>query len=106
MKYQKGISKYILLEAFEDVLPRHVMAQPKRGFEIPMNHWLQTDLKDIVDDTLSSSSIRSRGIYRQDVVFSLLNDWRAGRVPYMDIWSLVMLELWFRKFSPSTAYRI
>lgn len=105
MKFRNGVSKYVLLEAFNDVLPEHVKEQPKRGFEIPMNQWLRTDLKDIVADTLSHSCVKSRGIFDWSAVSTLIKDWHANRIQYMDIWSLVMLELWFRRFSPSTSFR-
>src|SRR4030095_10365333 len=57
-------TKYILRRAMQDILPREVLHQPKAGFAAPVDYWLAHDLKDMVDDVLSESQIRARGLFR------------------------------------------
>ncbi|HEY4901906.1 MAG TPA: asparagine synthase (glutamine-hydrolyzing), partial [Candidatus Sulfotelmatobacter sp.] len=53
--FWKPTTKYILRKAMADVLPREVLQQPKAGFAAPVDYWLAHDLKEMVDDLLSSS---------------------------------------------------
>jgi asparagine synthase (glutamine-hydrolysing) len=52
-KVQKGISKYILKEVLYDFIPASYFDRPKWGFSIPMDKWLKTDLRPMVDKYLS-----------------------------------------------------
>jgi len=42
-----------------DVLPAEVLRQPKAGFAAPVDYWLAHDLREMVDDLLSETNIRS-----------------------------------------------
>ena len=57
-------TKYIFRRAMQDVLPREVLQQPKAGFAAPVDYWLAHDLREMVDDLLSPSQIRHRGLFR------------------------------------------
>jgi len=43
-KIEQGIGKLILKDAFKDILPMAVLLRPKRGFGVPMNEWLRSDV--------------------------------------------------------------
>lgn len=40
-KYRRGERKYLLKKALSAWLPPHILAQPKKGFGIPLNRWLR-----------------------------------------------------------------
>ena len=99
----KGIlrptTKYIFRQAMQSVLPREVLEQPKAGFAAPVDYWLAHDLKEMVDDLLSESQIRSRGLFRPEQVRSLIAEHRRGTQDWsMQIWQFLTLELWSRTF--------
>jgi asparagine synthase (glutamine-hydrolysing) len=56
-KVQKGISKYILKEVLYDFIPASYFDRPKWGFSIPMDKWLKTDLRPMVDKYLSKELV-------------------------------------------------
>ncbi len=59
-------TKYIFRKAMQGTLPREVLRQPKAGFAAPVDYWLANDLKEMVDDLLSESQIRNRGLFRPE----------------------------------------
>ena len=92
-------TKYILRRAMEDVLPREVLQQPKAGFAAPVDYWLARDLKEMVDDLLSESQIRKRGLFRPEAVRVFIDEQRRGAHDWsMQIWQFLTLELWSRVF--------
>jgi asparagine synthase (glutamine-hydrolysing) len=95
----KPVTKYIFREAIRDMLPREVLQQPKAGFAAPIDYWLAQDLKEMVDDLLSPSRIRSRGLFRPESIQRLIDEHRTGRRDWsMQIWQFLTLELWMQTF--------
>jgi asparagine synthase (glutamine-hydrolysing) len=99
MKLRNMTSKWIFKKAMEPFLPHDVIYRPKTGFGVPLRHWLQTILKPLVDDVLSDTSLRSRGVFNPAAVQHLRRADQAGRVDATyTIFSMVCLELWCRQY--------
>jgi asparagine synthase (glutamine-hydrolysing) len=95
----RPITKYIFRQAMRDILPREVLQQPKAGFAAPVDYWLANDLKEMVDELLSESQIRKRGLFRPEAVRRFVDEHRAGRHDWsMQIWQFLTLELWMQVF--------
>ncbi|HEY7616777.1 MAG TPA: asparagine synthase C-terminal domain-containing protein, partial [Terriglobales bacterium] len=92
-------TKYIFRKAMTGVLPQEVLAQPKAGFAAPVDYWLANDLKEMVDDLLSETHIRHRGLFRPEAVRALIREHRSGAQDWsMQIWQFLTLELWMQNF--------
>jgi asparagine synthase (glutamine-hydrolysing) len=92
-----GVPKGILRWALARDLPARVLTHKKVGFLPPVAAWLRTDLHEYVHDILSPASVRARGILRPSTVARLLKELDAGRSDHaLTVWSLMMLEGWFR----------
>jgi asparagine synthase (glutamine-hydrolysing) len=96
----KGLTgKYILKRAAETWLPREIIHRKKAGFSAPIRAWLVRDLRDVVEDLLSESNIRSRGYFKYSQVRSLIDDNLSGREDNsLKVFQLLTLELWHRAF--------
>jgi asparagine synthase (glutamine-hydrolysing) len=95
----RPVTKYILRKAMQDALPREVLQQPKAGFAAPVDYWLAHDLRHMVDDLLSESQIRQRGLFRPEKVRAFVEEHRRGEQDWsMQIWQFLTLELWSRVF--------
>lgn len=96
----KGLeTKYILKKAVEGIIPQEIIYRKKQGFDVPIKHWFNIELKDMIDDTLNDSKTRTRGIFNHKEVVEILDEHRRGRRDNArQIWELFMLELWFRRF--------
>ena len=90
-------TKALLKSVMASRLPPETLRQPKRGFGVPIEHWLRHELKDLAYDTLLSARAAARGLFRPDAVQRLLDEHMSGRRLHHDrIWALLMLELWFQ----------
>jgi asparagine synthase (glutamine-hydrolysing) len=95
-------TKYILRRAMQDILSREVLHQPKAGFAAPVDYWLAHDLKEMVDDLLSPSQLRDRGLFRPQAVRTFVDEHRRGVQDWsMQIWQFLTLEIWMRTFLDS-----
>nr|WP_320161335.1 asparagine synthase (glutamine-hydrolyzing) [uncultured Methanoregula sp.] len=95
--YRKTGAKRILIDAFKDLLPKDIDLQEKRGFGMPFEIWLKGPLKDILEDALSSESVRERGLFNADAVIALKKQFFRGKVSWAQIWLLMIIELWCRE---------
>src|SRR3984893_5556830 len=86
-------------KAMHSMLPDEVLRQPKAGFAAPVDYWLAHDLRPMVDDLLSESQVRSRGLFRPEVVRTYVDEQRSGAEDWsMQIWQLLTLEIWMQLF--------
>ncbi len=100
-------TKYIFRKAMQDILPREVLEQPKAGFAAPVDYWLANDLKEMVDDLLSESRVRERGLFRPQAVRALVEQHRRGAQDWSpQIWQFLTLELWMKTFLDGDAKRL
>ncbi|MFO7709654.1 MAG: asparagine synthase (glutamine-hydrolyzing) [Desulfobacterales bacterium] len=99
-KLRGGVTKRLLKETFQDLLPPGHTRQPKSGFEIPISLWLRTDVSFLVDRYLSSERIRDQGIFDYDIVHGLVCSHRAGTTDtsWM-LWNLIVFENWMERYA-------
>ena len=92
-------TKYIFRRAMRDILPAEVLRQPKAGFAAPVDYWLAHDLRPMVDELLSPSQLRKRGMFRPEAVQRIVQEHRIGRHDWsMQLWQFLTLELWMQAF--------
>jgi asparagine synthase (glutamine-hydrolysing) len=104
--FLRPTTKHIFRKAMQGLLPEEVLQQPKAGFAAPVDYWLANDLHEMVDDLLSESQIRKRGLFRPEVVSKFVEEHRRGAEDWsMQIWQFLTLELWSRIFLDGEASR-
>jgi asparagine synthase (glutamine-hydrolysing) len=95
----RPVTKHIFREAMRGMLPDEVMRQPKAGFAAPVDYWLAHDLRPMVDDLLSESRVKRRGLFRPEAVRRYIDEQRRGAEDWsMQIWQLLTLEIWMQLF--------
>jgi asparagine synthase (glutamine-hydrolysing) len=100
LKLRRGTSKHLLREALHRHVPREMFQGPKHGFTAPIGHWLRGSLRSLASDLLFDGRLRRRGLFEPRAVERLWQEHQAQRVDHQHrLWSLVMLELWFREFA-------
>ena len=99
-KMGKRVQKYILTKLAERVgVPREVVHREKKGFALPLTHWLRHELKDLVMTVLLEPRTLQRGYFNESGVRLLLGEFMQRRTDqYLEIWRLLMFELWQRNF--------
>jgi asparagine synthase (glutamine-hydrolysing) len=95
--YRDSGAKRILIDVGRRLLPRDFDSQPKRGFGMPFDTWLKGPLREVLEDTLSRQSVRSRGLFDEDQVAATSQNFLAGQLSWAQPWLLMMIELWCRE---------
>jgi asparagine synthase (glutamine-hydrolysing) len=95
--------KYILKRMAEKLLPKEVVWRKKAGFGAPIRSWLRGPLRPMVDDLLSEETVQRRGLFRPQEVRRIIAANLSGREDYnLQVFQLLMLELWQRTFIDQT----
>jgi asparagine synthase (glutamine-hydrolysing) len=99
-KIRRGRQKYILRKLAERVgVPSQVLDRPKKGFALPLVHWMKHELKDLIMTLLLDPATLQRGYFDPRGVRLLLDEHFRGRRDHSGrIWRLLMLELWHRNY--------
>jgi asparagine synthase (glutamine-hydrolysing) len=97
--------KHLLRRAVRDLLPAEIVRRRKRGFGLPLRRWMKQDLGGLVREVLLDGTARRRGLFEQREVERLVCAMDRDRNAPDRVWTLLMLELWFREFidRPGTA---
>jgi asparagine synthase (glutamine-hydrolysing) len=96
-KLRRGKGKFILKQAFADLVPPAIIERRKKGFALPTGRWLAGRLHGFARELLLSTAARQRGLFAPAAVESLLERHRAGEDHGERIWNLMVLETWFRE---------
>jgi asparagine synthase (glutamine-hydrolysing) len=81
------------------VLPPAILDRPKMGFPVPIGSWFRGAYASVLDEYLLSSRATERKIFKPEFVRSLVEQHRRGEANHSErLWSLVNLEMWFRRF--------
>lgn len=92
-KIKNGITKSLLRNAFEDMIPDHVLNRPKLGFPTPIRIWLQSDLGDYVQEIINKSDISV--LLNKDYIDNLLLEHKKGKKDNSrQIWTIFILCLY------------
>lgn len=97
-------TKYLLRKLARKYLPDDVVHQPKRGFEVPLKLWMDTDLKNILDDYLFSSNPLFVEFLDKKFVLQIYNrsinmpDEKRAKILY----SILCMEVWHKQLTNRT----
>jgi asparagine synthase (glutamine-hydrolysing) len=98
LRFRNGTTKYLLKQAVKDLVPATLINRPKHGFAVPLATWLRGELSDFARDILQSQAARQRGLFNAAHVERLLQLNQRGRDLDLQLWTILSLELWCRRF--------
>lgn len=101
-KIRGGTTKYLLKRLLKGKLPTLIIDRKKKGFGIPLAHWLTHELRPLRDALLSRDAVEYRGLFEYEHIARLLTEHDERRVDHRKkIWTLMVLEMWFRAWMPT-----
>lgn len=96
-KVTKKQSKVLLREAFEGIVPDHVVQKRKLGFPTPIRVWLKEELGDVVRKTIKDADVEQ--IINKEYAIELLDDHIRGVADNSrKVWTIFMFCLWHQIF--------
>jgi asparagine synthase (glutamine-hydrolysing) len=97
-KVRRLTTKYLLKRAMRERVPKSVLNRRKTGFPVPYTAWFNGELKDSVSDILHDKRSTERGYFERGTVDGLLTEAAQKRGLGAEVFSILILELWFRQF--------
>ncbi|MCI5056167.1 MAG: asparagine synthase (glutamine-hydrolyzing) [Flavobacteriales bacterium] len=96
IKFKNGELKRLLKKSFKNEIPNAILnRKDKMGFPVPLNKWMQGEIREYILDIFSSKRAKERPFVNTDVIIdSLTNEGNFGR----KTWGLLSLEMWYQQF--------
>jgi asparagine synthase (glutamine-hydrolysing) len=92
-------TKYLLKRVLKKLLPTENLERKKMGFGVPIGHWFRGRLQPFLRQTLLSERALGRGLFNSEMVRRMIELHTRGERDYShQLWTLLMLELWFQRF--------
>lgn len=102
LKYKNGSKKYLLKQLAHKYIPSELLDRPKKGFSIPIYHWLKGDLSFLCDKYLALSFIEDQGIFDykkiNDIRSRFLNEPPSEQFFARMIWNIIVFQMWWEKY--------
>lgn len=99
MKMRTMETKSLLKKAAARLVPKEVIYRRKMGFGVPVGNWFRGGMKDFVRDILLSERSLTRGIVKPEMMRKYVDEHtNAEKDHAYEIWTFLMLELWFQRF--------
>ena len=87
--------KVILRECYIDCFPEWYFKMPKKGFEVPLNHWLKNDLRYLVEDSTSDIILESLHVRDKKIINNWKEDFFRGKKDNSwKLWVLISYYHW------------
>lgn len=102
VKFKDGNLKRVLVNTMKEMLPEIILSRKdKMGFPVPLNEWIDGDLKEFVTDIFNSKKAKERSYTNSVEILKGLNKQsKFGR----KVWGLLSLELWQNEFHDKNQY--
>lgn len=97
MKLRGRTTKFLLRRVAKELLPRRILTRSKQGFGLPIDRWMREDLAPLSRDVLLDKRARERGILDPTAVEDMLARHQHGEPRGFQIWTMMILELWYRE---------
>lgn len=92
--------KWILKEAFKDMLPKRVFKRFKRGFDAPYEYWLKNELKEYFEGTVLRTGALSGRYLKVDEVKQVYREHSSGRFSHgLILWQVLLFEIWLQQLA-------
>jgi asparagine synthase (glutamine-hydrolysing) len=90
--------KRIYKDILYQYVPRDMMERPKTGFMMPVDRWLQTDLRFLLEDYLNRD-VLSDEYFRVEDVLKIKDLYFSDRLGHENkvIWRLLMFQMWYKE---------
>ncbi len=95
MKYRQGQGKWLLKQILYKYVPKELIDRPKMGFDIPLDHWLRSPMRDWAESLLNINRLKSDGILNPEPILKKWQEHLSGKKNWhYPIWGILMFQAW------------
>lgn len=98
LKINGGTEKYVLKQAFKELLPEKVINRTKLGFPVPVAAWSKKGLGKLTREYVLGKKSLQRGLLNREVLTQLIDVENSSDCSRNKTFRFLVLELWLRKF--------
>ncbi len=99
LKLKGGKDKYLLRKTMSRLIPKEIMKRKKHPFFVPIDAWFEGELKDVVLQVLSESSVGKGKCFKYDHIKKIIENHSTSRLYYSrQLWNLLIFEMWHKTF--------
>ena len=97
--YSKGEKKRILKDILYDYVPKSLLDRPKKGFSIPVGHYLRTTKQDLLHQLTDEAMLLEQGIFQPQAAAELIRAFLAGDSSQEAlVWKYCMFQQWYARY--------
>lgn len=98
-KIKGAEGKWLWKEIIKDRIPSEIINRKKSGFSIPLDKILKDELRLQAEDILLNKQSLVSKYFDTETMSKLWQDHLSNKADYSNhIWSIIMLELWLKKY--------
>jgi asparagine synthase (glutamine-hydrolysing) len=94
-KVSRKYNKPLLVDSFPDLLPAEIINAPKRGFEMPVGHWISRAIVDELEDL--PDKCERLGI-EPSIVRESIRILQQNADHYVPVWRFIVLTSWLEHY--------
>lgn len=93
--------KKILQDAFRHILPKELYKRPKKGFDVPLQQWMQAELQEELNTyVFNRDLLNEQSLFNAEKVMSLKLklDSKNSEDAELTIWTIYIFQKWYLKY--------
>ncbi len=98
-KLRNGMSKWILKEAFKDLLPQGIRTRNKAGFSVPIRMWIGGKAGSWMRDRIFGNPIMHEWFREQEIERMFREHREKKRFHELRLWALTALSIWHSAYA-------
>jgi asparagine synthase (glutamine-hydrolysing) len=105
MRFSDGKSKWILRRVLRRFVPDALVDRPKKGFEVPIDHWMRGPLREWAEDLLSISALTRDDLFNPEPIRARWIAHLQGRGNWRHLlWSIIMVQAWRARYASAPTH--
>lgn len=100
-KLSDGLRKRIVQDAFREFLPPKLYNRRKKGFEVPLLHWMRNELRlDLDRQVFQRDFLEAQGVFNVEAVMALRRRLHSGNPgdAHATTWALYVFQNWWKRY--------
>ncbi|WP_028357693.1 asparagine synthase (glutamine-hydrolyzing) [Brackiella oedipodis] len=94
-KQREQQAKWLSKQVLYQYVPEALLNRPKKGFSVPLGHWLRHELKDWAQGLLEPQRLEQQGLFNSAAVQRLWQLHLQGQADHSThLWGILMLQSW------------